>query len=315
VRPFLPAAISVVSLVACVWWATRQETPTLPRDAGHLGLAAAAIGVYVGVTALCSWRWDAILRRCGIGHRHADAYGLTVVGYMGNTVLPARGGDVLRVILLRQRSSAGARGALGSIVPERLLDAAALALFLAVVTVAGVGDRPTGAAPAIVAVALVAVGAAALVLYLRLRIRGRFARLADRIRPFTRATRLLLRPIGAVLLLASLVVWTLEFVVFSLVASSLGLPVSVPDAALVVTLVGVSSMVPAGPGFVGTFDAAVLFGLHAFDIGGGAAVACVLLYRFVIFVPITLAGLALMGTRYGGLAMLRSRKPVLVESA
>jgi hypothetical protein len=234
---------------------------------------------------------------------------------MGNTVLPARGGDVLRVILLRQRSSAGARGALGSIVPERLLDAAALALFLAVVTVAGVGDRPTGAAPAIVAVALVAVGAAALVLYLRLRIRGRFARLADRIRPFTRATRLLLRPIGAVLLLASLVVWTLEFVVFSLVASSLGLPVSVPDAALVVTLVGVSSMVPAGPGFVGTFDAAVLFGLHAFDIGGGAAVACVLLYRFVIFVPITLAGLALMGTRYGGLAMLRSRKPVLVESA
>ena len=73
------------------------------------------------------------------------------------------------------------------------------------------------------------------------------------------------------------------------------------------------SLIPAAPGYVGTFDAAVVFGLHALDVGGGQAIAFALLVRFVLFVPITIAGLILLLlTRYGG---LRRRAGVRPERA
>ena len=53
------------------------------------------------------------------------------------------------------------------------------------------------------------------------------------------------------------------------------------------------------------FDAAVIFGLKALDVTGGSAVAFAVLVRFVLFAPITIAGLALLIGRYGGLRRLR----------
>ena len=89
--------------------------------------------------------------------------------------------------------------------------------------------------------------------------------------------------------------------------SSLDLSASIPEAMLVVVLVSFFALIPAAPGYVGTFDAAALFGLSALSIEGGDALGCVLLYRFVIFVPMTVLGLILMLTRYGGLRALARR--------
>ena len=70
------------------------------------------------------------------------------------------------------------------------------------------------------------------------------------------------------------------------------------------------SLIPAGPGFAGTFDGAVLFVLKALNVSGSAALSCVVLYRLVIFGPITAVGLVLLVRRHGGLRMLRgSRAP------
>jgi uncharacterized membrane protein YbhN (UPF0104 family) len=66
------------------------------------------------------------------------------------------------------------------------------------------------------------------------------------------------------------------------------------------------ALIPAAPGYVGTFDSAVLFGLHALKVAGGNAVAFAVLVRFVMFVPITAVGLVLLVTRYGGIRELRS---------
>ena len=56
---------------------------------------------------------------------------------MGNNVLPARAGEVLRVVLLAQRSDGSKRTLLGSVVAERMLDLIALVTIF-VVTVYGV---------------------------------------------------------------------------------------------------------------------------------------------------------------------------------
>src|SRR4051795_6299811 len=125
-RLVLGIAISVVSLGGCVWWATKQQAPDFPSSVGGLLLILAAVALYGLNTVIRGWRWHMILRHAGIEHELKDAVAITTIGYMGNTVLPARGGEVLRILLLGDRTTAKRREILGSIVPERILDAAAL---------------------------------------------------------------------------------------------------------------------------------------------------------------------------------------------
>lgn len=306
-RTFAGLAISAVALAAVVWWASRQEAPTWPSGGGDFALLALALGLYAVATLVRGWRWHTILRVDGIGHRRADAFGLVCVGYMGNAVLPARGGEVLRIVLLGRRSDARKREILGSILAERLLDAIVLAGLFVVLTFVGVAGTPVGETPAVLAVAALAAGALALWLYLRLRRAGRLQGFADRVRPVVRASRPLLGRVGAVLTVATIAVWLVEALIFVLVAAALDLDLSLIEGLFVNVLASFFALIPAAPGYVGTFDAAVLFGLKALDVSGGAAVAFAVLVRFVLFVPITLAGLALVLSRYGGVGALRRR--------
>jgi glycosyltransferase 2 family protein len=304
-RTLAGLAVSAIALVAVVWWASRQEAPTWPSGTGDIALLVGAVAIYALATLVRGWRWHTILRVDGIEHDRRDALGLVCVGYMGNTVLPARGGEVLRIVLLGRRAGARKREILGSILAERALDAVVLVGLFVVLTFVGVAGTPVGDAPAVVATAGLVAGAFGLWLYLRLRRAGRLQGFADRVRPVVRASRPLLGRIGALLALATVGVWLLEALIFMLVAQSLDLDLDLVDGLFVNVLASFFALIPAAPGYVGTFDAAVLFGLKALDVSGGAAVAFAVLVRFVLFVPITLVGLLLVLIRYGGLAVLR----------
>ena len=67
-------------------------------------------------------------------------------------------------------------------------------------------------------------------------------------------------------------------------------------------------MIPSGPAYAGTQDAAVTIGIKALGGTGATAVGYLLMLRFVIVVPITLVGLVLLVTRYGGLKNLRAAR-------
>ena len=106
--------------------------------------------------------------------------------------------------------------------------------------------------------------------------------------------------------------WLAEGLIFTLVGQSLGLDVSLLEGVFLVVLASLFALIPAAPGYVGTFDAALLFGLAALDIRGGVALSFAILVRFVLFGPITVIGLVLLLTRYGGIASVlrrRSREP------
>ena len=306
-RGVLGVLVSLVSLAGVAYWASKQDTPRFPTAAGDLALIVAAVGVYVLATAARSWRWHQILLRAKVGHRAADAYALVPVGYMGNTVLPARGGELMRVFLLASRSQARRREVLATIIGERLLDAGSLVVLFVVLTLAGTAGTPVGTGWALVAAGALTVGIGALYGYLQLRRRNKLTGFADRVHPFVRAARPLVGPTGFALGALTLGVWCVEGVIFWLVGQSLNLDISLVEAAYINVLTAFFSLVPAAPGYVGTYEAAVVFGLHAIDITGGAALAFALLSRFVIFVPITLVGLILLVTRYGGLRSIWRR--------
>lgn len=294
--------MSLVSLGAVAWWASRQQAPRLPDSGLGLAWLALALLVSAGTLGLRGWRWHRILRLSGVGHRRRDAYGLTLVAYMGNTVLPARGGELLKIGLLGARSPARRREILGTVIVERVLDAAVLAGLFAALTFAGVRGAPSGRAGAALAGALLLAAAVALALYVRLRRRGRFERFAAAIRPVAGASRLFIRPEGVPLALVSLLVWVLEGVTFLLIARAIAVELDVVAAVAVVVLASLAAAIPAAPGYVGTFDAGILLGLSAAGVEGGIAVSLLLLARFMFFVPVTLAGLGTLLVGYRGSA-------------
>jgi uncharacterized membrane protein YbhN (UPF0104 family) len=297
--------VSVVSLGGVVWWASHQPEPHLPSGAGALALVFASLCVYAAITAARGLRWNVILRASGIDASYGQTLELVIIGYMGNTVLPLRGGEVLRVLLLSRETAAGYPRVIGTIVPERMLDLAALTVVFVPLTAIGVAGSPVGDAPAVAGAVLVAGAALGLFVYLRLRVAGYFAGFADKVRPLTTATRMLLNRRGATLFVLSLGIWIAEALVFFLVARSLDLDIALLDSLYVVIAASFVSLIPAGPGFAGTFDGAVLFALKALDVAGGVAVSCLVLYRLVVFGPITAVGLVLLVRRHGGLRMLR----------
>jgi glycosyltransferase 2 family protein len=303
---WLGALVSVVSLAAVGWWISRQGAPHLPDSpAGFawLGVALCVIAFNFGVRG---WRWHRILRHAGIPHRRRDALGLTLVGYMGNNVLPTRGGELLKIVLLGARTTARRREVLGTVIVERVLDTAVLVLLFVVLTWAGVEALPGGRGSATAATAGLLALAAGVAVYLRFRRHGRFERFADAIRPVAGASRLLTRAQGIPLALTSLAIWCVDTVSLLLIARSLGIELDPVDALAVILLASLAAAIPAAPGYVGTFDAGMLLGLHAAGIKGADAVSVLLLARFLLFVPVTLAGLATLVLGYGG---IRSHAP------
>lgn len=291
-------------------WALDQPAPEFPTSSRSLLLLGSCLLVLAASMLLRGFRWGAILARAGIHCRPGDPYALTLIGYMGNTVLPFRGGEALRVVLLKGSSDSTWANAIGSIVPERVLDLATLVVLLGALVLGGVIETPGGIAPPLVAIACLAAAVGSVVVYRMLRGRGRLQGLANRIRPLANASRLLLTSTGAWLALLSLVIWAFDGAIFYLVAESLSLSVSPLEALGLAVTAAAFSAIPAGPAYAGTYDAALLFALAALDVPPGDAVSFVILVRFVTFVPVTLAGLVALISRYGGLARLRRSEPV-----
>jgi energy-converting hydrogenase Eha subunit B len=77
------------------------------------------------------------------------------------------------------------------------------------------------------------------------------------------------------------------------------------EGCYIVALASVFALIPSGPGYAGTQDAAAVTGILALGGTESQAVTYLLLVRFVLAVPITLTGLGLLAGRYGGLRMLR----------
>jgi glycosyltransferase 2 family protein len=307
-------AVSVIALAAVAWWVSRQDAPKFPSSLGGYLWLVAALGVYAVALGARGWRWHRIMRLAEIPHQRADAYRLTLVGYMGNNVLPARGGEVLRIAILGSRTTAKRRTILGSILAERILDAAVLAALFAVLTWFNVADAPVGQWPAAVAAVALVLAGIALASYLALRRRGHFARSNEKVRPVTRALKIFAHAEGLLLATLSALIWSCEGITLLLVGHSLGLELHFLDSILIIVLASLLAAIPAAPGYAGTFDAGLILGLKAVGVTGGTAVGFVLLARFVMFVPVTVAGLFVLLHSYRDFRLRRGGSEVLGDT-
>jgi uncharacterized membrane protein YbhN (UPF0104 family) len=212
-------------------------------------------------------------------------------GVAANSFLPARGGEAVKVALLRTqvaRSSVATLAAAGSVV--LVFDTALAGVLLGCAWL--LGAVPAFPAPPVLAdhaavkvlVGLVLV-AAAVVLGRRLLVRApeRVRRLWAQLR---QGTAILGDPGRYARSVATLQLgaWTCRIGVAFALLSAFGLPATVQLAALVVVVGGMSTLVPATPGGMGTQQVMIVYLLHetvstahalAFSIGMQATITAV----------------------------------------
>jgi glycosyltransferase 2 family protein len=305
----LGAVISIAALAAIVAWALQQDAPVLPNSAERLGELAGAVGFYLGGCAVRAERWYELLRYNGAHPRRHDAYGLLAVANFGNNVLPARAGDALRVVLLAPRAQTDSRTVIGTIVAERVLDVVVLVGLFVVLAYGVLGGIDVPAGSRLTSTALIIAGVTAVigVLAFVLHRRGHLRPVLTFLAPMTEATRHLGgRRHGTELVAWTLLVWGLEWTAWWLTAQAAGLDLGMLEVGYLMGLAATFALIPSGPGYVGTFDAAVVFGVRALGRTGAQALTYLLLLRFVVTAPITLIGLVVLIAGYGGIGRVRA---------
>ena len=303
--PLLGLIISVLSVAGVVYWASKQEAPDLPSTTDQLVALLIAIALYGVNTAIRAERWHRLLRQEGARPVRADSYALTVIGYTGNNVLPARAGDAVRVVLITPRADTTFKAVIGTLLAERLLDIAVLVLLFVVVGYAVLGEVAAGDVELLAAITIGGLAIAA-VAFLLLR---RNERLNAFITPLLQSTLSLRGGHGAAMLGATALIWAVEAGVWTSVASAVNLDFDLLEGMYLVGLASLFSLIPSGPGYAGTQDAAVAIGVKALGGSGSAAVSFIVMLRFVLVVPITALGFLLLAVRYGGISKLRQPRP------
>ena len=103
-------------------------------------------------------------------------------------------------------------------------------------------------------------------------------------------------------------IWIIEAFAWIAVGLSVGFGMTFLEGLYLVALASVFALIPSGPGYAGTQDAATVIGIKAIGGTGSTAVSYLVMLRFALLVPITLFGLVLLAVRYGGFGQLRAAR-------
>jgi uncharacterized protein (TIRG00374 family) len=306
VRGGVGILVSVVALVLATRGVDLQRTAEIIASASPFWIAV-LIGFVVADVSARGLRWQALVRPIkGVPFGHMLGY--LLIGYLANNVLPARLGEFVRSWYLGERENIGPARALGTVVVERVID------VVVVVLIGSVAILVLSARGAIASVALIGVPfAIGLVVALALlvladrvpilrRIVGWFERwprvyavigrlrdgLAVAGRPSTIA-----RAVGF-----STVAWTFSVLSFAAAGRSIGVELSIGEAALISASVALAIAVPAGPAYLGTWELAAVAAASTFGVPAEVAFALALIAHAAV-VLVTSVGGAVALVRFG----------------
>lgn len=294
-RPMLGWVISGALVVLLLARIDLADVANVVAHASLLGLAVAValVALEVGVRAR---RWQLLLEAARpVAYSRAVAY--LCVGYFANSLLPARLGDLARAHLAGRDLGIPRLMTLGTIVAERVADAA---LILGAVVLLGLMTSALrsllvpalailtigGIASGVILVGLIVVdrrGSSMPGFVTRGRsVVGRIAAGADAMRDPRTAAAIVGMTVVA-FGIASLQFWA--------IATAVGLTLTPAEAVIVMGALALSTAIPAAPGSLGTYElvgVAVLTGLGA---PAAPALAAVMLMHVVATLPPALVGL------------------------
>lgn len=231
-----------------------------------------------------------------------------MVGYLYNSILPARAGEAAKVLVLTRRSALPPVEITATVVLERLYDVVAILLifFIAEPWLPHVSwFGPAAVVAAVLAVAIAA-AAAVLVIYgdrpirLALRPLARFApftehRLERTVGELADGLSGLHKPqVALEALVWTTAAWLSSILCAFLVMAAFNLHLSFAAAVLVMVAIGLGMILPSPPAAVGVFEGAALIALQAYGLAHSTALPYALVLHLVNFVPFVLVGALLL---------------------
>ena len=301
-RTVLRTAIGIAISAVAIWILARSVD--LPRTFDVLRTANPAwILLMVGTVLLDvgarGGRWQALLtpiRR--LPYRRVLGY--TYLGYLANNVLPARLGELVRSHALGEGEGISRPTVLGTIVVERIVDTViVVGLAALAVVILGVGGTMSTA----VLLGAGFVGVLIVVLFVAmvshrlpgaervLAVAERYPRILELARRLREGLAVAGRPrtLGLALLLSA-AAWTASIATFFASGRSVGVELTLIQAALLCSGTALATIVPSAPGYVGTFELTAVSIAKIFGVDPDAAFAMALLAHAMILAITSIGG-------------------------
>lgn len=272
---------------------------------------------------LRSYRWGVMLERL-VSYDQWTLFKLSSVGFMAIGVLPARLGEFVRPYLVKQHSGVRMSATMATVVLERVFDLLTLMLLLFVVLIKI--SLPSEIFRAGIIMLTISLGALTVLIILGTkrdfsdRIIGRvLSLLPDRIgKPAAHLADSFLEGLQMLpdvkktflVLLLSLANWLLVGVSTYVLFYAFGMHLSIFNAFAVLSIIALGVMIPAAPGFIGTYHYACILGLTSFGIAKSEALSYAVVLWFLQMIPPILIGLVFLPFQKLSLGGLMKRAEV-----
>jgi uncharacterized protein (TIRG00374 family) len=240
----------------------------------------------------------------------------TVIGYFGNNALPFRLGELLRTYYLARQTSTPLTRIFGTIIVERIVDFFSTLLVVLILPFTGI--VPDELRQPILWLVIISFVLAIATIWLAAKkdgipfVKGRLKHLLDNLHLGFISLRKGRHYI--VLAITTLGIWILYLAYIHIAQYAMGFRLSLAESYLVLVTTTLVLLVPAAPGFVGTFHAAVVLAfvnILAEDPSRSQAMAVVL--HAIGFIPYTIIGSILYFRSHLRFRDIRSQQPPIEE--
>lgn len=296
-------AVSALLLFLAARNVQLAEILPLLRQANFFYLALAGLCA-LGAVWLRAWRWRYLIPNSEL-MRTGNLFSATMIGFMGNNLLPLRIGDLARAYIAAKKENVSASALLATVVIERLLDVFAIVTMLSVIFF----HMPLPRWIANGFLLMLALGALAWIALLSMNrlsamIGGWISHLLPerhqgRIRDFIESFFAGLAALRnkknlSIATLLSIPIWTTY--ALGTYAALKACAIDVPFSAswVVLAFVGIGVSLPSAPGFVGTFQFFTVAALALFSVDPQTAFGYSLLHHLAQYIPVTLFGWILL---------------------
>lgn len=313
---YLGIVVTLVFLVLAFRQVNFAELLNALSSANYLLVLPALMLWFVGYVVR-TVRWRAILAGAKSGSL-VELFGVLMIGFATNNLLPARLGEFARAYLLRRRTGLRKSFVLASIFLERVFDGLALVAIILLLSTTTLVHLPDwGQQVELVATALfVGVAAGIAILLYRHEFAGRVVAFVAQPLP----TRLSTFAVGAfgsfvnglspmrrpsVVLSTSVLsvgVWAIEWAAYVSVANAFNLGLNAVQlataCAFMLVVVNLGIMLPAAPGYVGTFQFFAVSSLAVWGVPHEPALAVAIVAHLTQYVLVTSIGLMFFGREH-----------------
>lgn len=260
-----------------------------------------------------AWRWHYLIRPIK-SVPTLKMFPIVCIGYMGNNIYPARMGEVLRAVILKQKEDVAISASLATIIVERIFDGVVMLGFI-FLNLSELG-RLTGGAGVIGDISIQQIAifgtlafGGALVIFILVAMFPQFATIvAEKMANILVPARFRERVLGVVdkflgglaflrsprdvimVFITSVVIWLLETGKYWFVMHAFPFEVSFFALMLMNGVVNLATTIPSAPGYIGTFDAPGIAVLVAYGVDRAVAASYTLVLHVALWVPITAIG-------------------------